>query len=184
MSNERGVSSKEISELTGKRHADVLRDIRNMIGRLESGMGLSEYSAIIGGLDIEYDTHTCRVSYALLDKAHALTLISGYDTKSRMKIFERLEVTNIRDILSDFDADDMPPDRFVYVAMERESKRYKVGISKDPEARVEQLSRMHPEGLALFARLSTYARRAVLLSLTGRTGHLTRPTIEIGHNHE
>ena len=151
MSNETGVSSMEISDLTSKRHADVLRDIRTMLGRLAPGVDLPEYSADVGGVEVEYDTHTGRVSNMYLDKSHALTLVSGYDVKSRMKIFQRLEIANIRDILSGFDAEDLPRDRFVYVAMERESKRYKVGISKDPEARVEQLSRMHPEGLLLMA---------------------------------
>jgi len=86
-----------------------------------------------------------------LDKRITLTLISAYDTQARFKIFEKIEIANIQDLLTGFDAADLHPDQFIYVAMERQSHRYKVGISKNPEQRVKNLSNMHPEGLVLMA---------------------------------
>jgi hypothetical protein len=152
------MSSREIAELTGKRHDNVLRDIRNLLSSLYEG-NQEDYApeklqdSALGVFARQYGENNANITAweYLLDKNKTLTLISGYDVKARMSIFEKLEVANLRDLLATFDATDLPPDRYVYVAMEVKSKRYKIGISKHPEKRVEDLSRMHPEGLLLMA---------------------------------
>ena len=52
-------------------------------------------------------------------------------------------------IISSMDIEDLPPDRYVYVAQESESGRYKIGISKDPERRIKELNIGNPEQLKL-----------------------------------
>jgi hypothetical protein len=47
------------------------------------------------------------------------------------------------------DVEDLPPDRFVYVAVEEGTGNYKVGISVDPERRVRELSIGNPRELSL-----------------------------------
>lgn len=84
------MSSKEIAELTGKSHSNVLRDIRNMLLQvhdLEDNSVLSYQE--IQGVTIDHDPHTKRVSEIHLDKDHTLTLLTGYDAKARMKVVQR-----------------------------------------------------------------------------------------------
>jgi Rha family phage regulatory protein len=78
------MSSREIAELTGKRHDNVMRDIRVMLNELH-GAG--------GALTFE-DTYTNPKNaqvYAIfnLPKDETLCLMSGYDIKARMTIIKR-----------------------------------------------------------------------------------------------
>lgn len=77
------MSSLEIAEITGKRHADVLRDVRNLIeqGANERNFALVEYKDKKGEI---------RPCYKLTPKG-CLILASGYDVVLREKIINRLE---------------------------------------------------------------------------------------------
>lgn len=77
------MSSLEIAEITGKRHADVLRDVRNLIeqGANERNFALVEYKDKKGEI---------RPCYNLTPKG-CLILASGYDVVLREKIINRLE---------------------------------------------------------------------------------------------
>jgi phage antirepressor YoqD-like protein len=77
------MTSKEIAELTGKNHADVLRDIRNLQEQVgtESIFALSEYKDSTGRTLPMYS----------LDKKQTLLLISGYNALLRLKIINRWE---------------------------------------------------------------------------------------------
>lgn len=81
------MSSLEIAELTGKQHAHVMRDIRNLLeqGVSESNFGLSSYNQPQpnGG----YKKVDC---YELTRKG-ALILASGYNALLREKIIDRWE---------------------------------------------------------------------------------------------
>jgi len=83
------ISSRIIAEETNKNHADILRDIRNLIEKLGQSkyadssytFELSEYNNSQGKKQPEY----------LLTKKEALLLISGYNPVLRAKIIDRLE---------------------------------------------------------------------------------------------
>lgn len=74
-------SSREIAELTGKRHADVLRDIRVMFDELgiKHSFALSEYK----------DPTERILPYYNLPKRETLILVSGYSTELRARIIDR-----------------------------------------------------------------------------------------------
>ena len=75
------MSSREIAELTGKQHKDVLYDVRNMLSALEKDT--AEFSAVYkaaNGQDYEH---------FVLDKEHTLILVSGYNIKLRAAIIKR-----------------------------------------------------------------------------------------------
>ena len=55
----------------------------------------------------------------------------------------------VLDLLSSIDVDEVEPDRYVYVARESVSGRYKIGISKSPSDRVKALNVGNPEKLEL-----------------------------------
>lgn len=79
------MSSCEIAELTGKRHADVMRDIRNMMAALKQNADLRSVcisSTYTGENDQEYPRYE-------LDKDTSLTLLLGYDPVARMKVVKR-----------------------------------------------------------------------------------------------
>lgn len=78
------MSSREIAELTGKRHDNVLRDIRDMVTVLHS----SKVSFVC-----ESDTYEAgngqRYELLLLDQETCVCLLTGYDAASRMRVIQR-----------------------------------------------------------------------------------------------
>jgi hypothetical protein len=145
--NQASITSREIAELAGKRHDHVMRDIRAIAARLSLDQNPNWYCKT----EIYADGNGRNRECFRLNRDSALTIITQYEPAARLAVFSRIERLSLHELLSGFDAQDLPPDRFIYVAMERESKRYKVGISKNPEKRVADLSRGHPEGLVLMA---------------------------------
>jgi len=79
------MTSREIAELTGKEHKNVLRDIRIMIKQLSAGSDLSWHCKSITYID---EQGKPREQYEL-DKDTTLTLVSGYDAIIRFKIIKR-----------------------------------------------------------------------------------------------
>ena len=82
-----GMTSVEIAELTGKKHAHVLRDIRNLLGQgvSESNFGLSSYQQQQPNGGVKEVT-----MYELTPKG-CLILASGYDPVLREKIVNKLD---------------------------------------------------------------------------------------------
>lgn len=76
------MSSREIAELTGKRHSDVKRDIEVMMIQLQEDV--SKFARIY--LDAMNRQQT---EYAL-DREHTECLITGYSAMLRMKVIKRL----------------------------------------------------------------------------------------------
>ena len=73
------MSSREIAELTGKRHADVMRDIRNMLDEIHSAQNCVQYT----------DSTGRSLPMLMLNKEETLCLVSGYNVKLRMSIIKR-----------------------------------------------------------------------------------------------
>ena len=74
-------SLTEIAELTGKNHADVLRDIRNMLEVLKKD------ASIFAG--IYKDAYGRDKACFNLPKRETLILVSGYSTELRARIIDR-----------------------------------------------------------------------------------------------
>jgi phage antirepressor YoqD-like protein len=75
------MSSREIAELTGKRHPDVKRDIVSMLSDLK--IDVSSFAHIY--LDAQNRNQT---EY-LLDREHTDCLLTGYSAELRMKVIRR-----------------------------------------------------------------------------------------------
>jgi len=67
-------------------------------------------------------------------------LINGFKDATFFAIIE---------LIKSFDAEELECDKYVYVAKEQVSGRYKIGISKNPEQRIKQLNTGNPEQLIL-----------------------------------
>lgn len=79
------INSIEIAELTGKRHSDVLRDIRILVEQL--GNQNERNFALVNYEDSKGEKRPCYV----LTKKGSLCLAAGYDAGLRMKIIDRWE---------------------------------------------------------------------------------------------
>ena len=76
------MTSRDIAELTGKEHYNVLRDIRSMIDQLDDSiLSHEEYQEVT-----DLRGYTSEMS---LNKNLTLTLITGYDINARHKIILR-----------------------------------------------------------------------------------------------
>ena len=78
------MSSREVAELTGKNHADVMRDIRTMEASLMKAELLScvESAFYTGGDGRQYPMYN-------MDKETTVCLLTGYDAVARMKVIKR-----------------------------------------------------------------------------------------------
>lgn len=75
------MTSREIAELTGKNHGDVMRDIRNMMQEL--GLDQSIFAATYK------DASNRKQPMFSLDKRRTLVLVSGYSAILRDRIIDR-----------------------------------------------------------------------------------------------
>lgn len=76
------MSSREIAELTGKQHKNVLADIRSMLGQL--GKDELDYQRIY------FDSMNRQQLELVIDRIHVECLLTGYSVPLRMKVLERL----------------------------------------------------------------------------------------------
>lgn len=78
------MSSREIAELTGKEHRNVIRDIRIMLTELHGQEGMLTF-------EHTYTNEQNGQTYPLfqLPKDETLCLMAGYDVKARMTIIKR-----------------------------------------------------------------------------------------------
>lgn len=77
------MSSREIAELTGKRHRDVLRDIDNLLESLSADLRLGFKSST-------YKDSTGKDNRMFqMDRDSSYCLVAGYDANARMRIIKR-----------------------------------------------------------------------------------------------
>lgn len=95
------MTSREIAELTGKQHDNVMRDIRAMLEAFEQASDLKpvcKTSRYVGKNGQNYPQYE-------LDKDTCLTLLLGYDAAARFKVVKRwqeLEDQAANPVLPDF----------------------------------------------------------------------------------
>ena len=93
-------------------------------------------------------------TYLLNERQFLLTalLASAPGAKIKSAVVDGLLNKSVREVIemvTSIDLEDIPPDRYVYVAQEAGSGRYKIGISKDPTRRIKELNIGNPEQLKL-----------------------------------
>jgi len=86
------MTSRDVAELTGKRHSDVLRDIRSMIEKLSADADLRWHCETETYID---EQGKPRDMYRM-DKDTTLTLVSGYDAVLRFRIIRRWQELEAR----------------------------------------------------------------------------------------
>jgi hypothetical protein len=149
-------TSLKIASATGTQHKNVLEVIKRYSDEI------SEFGSITWkearGCQLPQGGFGQKTRYAELNAAQASFVLSRSRRSDSSSILAKFISSipdayrqSVMDLIEDMDIEDMPSDRFVYVAQESESGRFKVGISKDPESRVKNLNVGNPEKLSLVA---------------------------------
>ena len=80
------MTSLEISELTGKPHYQVMRDVRNMLKALDMDTSNLVFTRLIKGLGDNPDRQS---KFYKLNEELTLTLLTGYSLKLRQLVIDR-----------------------------------------------------------------------------------------------
>jgi len=91
------ISSKTIAEATDKEHKTVLRDVKKMLIGLYGVKGQAFEDFMKDGTDLYHkgfqvvsDGRSEYVAEIILDREHAMTLVTGYDVKLRKRVIDKL----------------------------------------------------------------------------------------------
>lgn len=88
------MSSREIAELTGKEHKNVIRDIEKMLSDLEKDG--SNLSHLVNSVSYDKDARGYTTAIHLL-KRETLILVSGYSVELRARIIDRWQELEAKD---------------------------------------------------------------------------------------
>lgn len=104
------ISTRQIAVTTGKQHKHVLRDVRQMLVGLYGQENQAFENLIKDGPNLDHvnvevmmDSRSEYVAEIILDREHAMTLVTGYDVKLRKRVIDKLaEIEGGSSILPDF----------------------------------------------------------------------------------
>ena len=141
-------TSKIVADVFGKVHRNIIRDI----DKLECSDEFREHN-FKKGYYRSPQNKKIKCYYLTVDAV--IFLCTGFTGCKSAKKKEALlslfkssvGFNSILEAISNIDVED--DDLFIYVARESVSKRYKIGISKNPEKRITQLNIGNPEELDL-----------------------------------
>lgn len=110
------MSSREIADLTGKRHSDVLRDIDNLVESLNADLRL-------GFISSTYKDSTGKENRMYqMDRDASYCLVAGYDPNARMRIIKRWQEFETAQQTA------LPPPKAPKLTRE---ERYRLGVYRD-----------------------------------------------------
>ena len=167
------MSSMQIAELTGKQHAHIMRDIRNILeqGVSESNFGLSSYEQQQPNGGIK------KLPCYNLTKKGCLILASGYDAKLRERIIDRweqLEIESRQRNLPSYQLTD--PIQRAQKWIEEEQQRAQLAL--EVKAKDQIIAQQQPK--VLFADCITSSTSNILIANLAKL--LTQNGITIGQN--
>lgn len=154
INNEGSVSTYDIFEKLGYKEHRKLKEVinknKNDFDRLGTLNTLSGETTSVGGRPPE--AYLLNLNQLLL----LVTISKNKNLSVKVSViraiidgYSNANLLSISNLIANIDIEDLPKDRFVYVARENESGRYKIGISRDPERRVMELNTGNPESLIL-----------------------------------
>lgn len=147
------MTSKEVAEILGKRHWQVLRDIDNLIKTFPTFAEFVE-PGVYGSTPI-YEGYR----QFILSREAAFFLMARKDPSRLLTVVQKLgqTSTDLFSILTALEAFDVPPelgDMYVYAIREVDTGHIKLGISRDPSRRLEtlQVGNSHPLELVAYTK--------------------------------
>jgi Rha family phage regulatory protein len=130
------MSSREIAELTGKNHADVLRDIRKMLAELS--LGESNFAGSY------FSEQNKEMPLFNLDREHSLCLVAGYSAVMRMAIIRRWQVLEGQGAIQSAELS-----KLEIIQMAHEAELARIGLARQVAQQNEILSSVAPKIAAL-----------------------------------
>ena len=158
------MSSREIAELTGKRHADVMRDIRAMMEVLQQNADLRSVcksSTYVGENDQSYPQYE-------LDKDTSLTLLLGYDVVARMKVVKRWQELEAAQAKAPAELSRM---EILRLAMESEQARIQAESERD-------------KAIATKAEIGSRREATAMATASAKSREVARLQHELGRNQQ
>lgn len=151
------MSTREIATLTGKRHADVLRDVRVLTDQLRQNADLrfvckpTNYAGRNGQQYLQYE----------LDNDTCLTLLLGYDPVAHMKVVKRWRDLEAQDATpaATLDPANLTRIQSLQIAMDSENGRLAVLEERDEAIRTKAQIGSRREATAMAT--ASAARREV-----------------------
>lgn len=136
--NQSFIDSLDVASLTGTRHSNVLRKIKEISSELnEHGFIRANYITMQGKRCIKYE----------MNLKSSMILLSTYGAALRSEILDAYSIRQLIMILENFDFGDIR-ERYLYAAKDGDG-RIKIGISKNPEERIKSLNVGHPDKLEI-----------------------------------
>lgn len=143
------MTSREIAELTGKRHDNVMRTIkalqdRGLIAAKEEWASLGDQPGPKAGVQYRLEKRDTYVVVAQLSPAHIGCVVDAWGRTQ----------ASLQELIDALEAFDIPPeagDLFLYAIREVESGRIKLGISRNPMERLAQLQTGNSQRLEIVA---------------------------------
>ena len=146
-------STEAIADAFRIEHASVVRLVRKHRDDLEK-FGSVDFREVTfmtnGGAQRRYT--------ADLNAAQTAFVVSSLRNKASSKVIGGLIAAlpeqyrlSVMDLVNDMDIEELDRDMSIYVILETESKRVKIGISRDPERRVRELQVGNSQKLELIA---------------------------------
>jgi len=135
------MTSREIAELTGKRHDNIMRDIRSMIEQLSASSELSWHCESSTYTDEQGKPRDMYV----MDKDTTYTLIAGYRADLRFKIIKRWQELEAQAIKSLSPAEFLLQQAQMMVEIERKSREH-----EDRIKRIECKQQAFEDGIRYF----------------------------------
>ena len=112
------MTSREIAELTDKRHSDVLRDIDRLVKSLNAELraGYKSSTYLSGDPPREYRQYE-------MDRDSSICLVAGYDANARMRIIKRWQELESKNAQELSPAEFLLQQAHLLVAVERKQKQ-------------------------------------------------------------
>lgn len=135
----RTMSSREIAELTGKRHPDVKRDIQSMAKDLQEDV--SSFARIyLDGMNRQQTEY-------LLDREHTDCLLTGYSAAMRMAVIKRWRELEAQ--AAPAAPSDLSKLEILQMALESEKARVLLTVQVEAQAKkIDHLENLFKEGMS------------------------------------
>ena len=148
-------TTETLAQMFGAQPENIRNNFFRNKDRFQSG---THYHSLAGGELREYKIHGLvgcgnRTSKVILWTAKSLGVHAKIlDTPSAWRVMDAItEYQEILEALDGFEVPEDVPDMYVYAIRETETGRVKLGISRDPEARLRQLQTGNSQELELVA---------------------------------
>jgi len=131
-------TSLNVSEVTGKAHKNVIADIERLIDK-----GINRHNFVPASYfieDVYVDAKGESRNMYLLTKKGLFLYLFGSNIEVCLHILKTLDISNIFEALDDYSPIKIKEPYYLYLLQSGNSNVYKIGIAKDIDARIKNIT--------------------------------------------